>query len=80
MEDNGSIIPAQAMNAIAGAKPDEIAAMAESVVEATRTTSQAADELENLSRCIADFSETHERYQKNVKHVKNQMRYLSAHI
>ena len=73
------ITPAE-VNAITTASADEVAAVAESVIEATNMTTKAADELEHLSQCLADFAETHERYCKNAKTVRNQMSYLSRHI
>lgn len=78
MEDN-KITPAE-VSAITTASPEEIVAVSEGVIEATNVTRRAADELQHLSQCLADFAETHERYQKNAKHVRNQMSYLSRHI
>lgn len=77
--ENNKITPADVTN-INIATADEIAKVSEDVIEATSMTGRAADELQHLSSCLADFSETHERYQKNVKHVKNQMSYLSRHL
>lgn len=78
MEDK-AIMPND-VTAINAASPEEIAKVSESIIAATNITNKAADELQHLSNCLADFSETHERYQKNVKHVKGQMSYLSRHL
>lgn len=60
--------------------PKDIAKLSEDIIEATQVTSKATEELDHLSHCLSDFSQTHDEYQKKAKHVKNQMRYISSHI
>lgn len=79
MEDNGIITP-QAVNQIVSAPVEEIMALSENVVEATKVTSKANEELDHLSTCLADFASTHEDYQKKTTTVRNQMRYLASHM
>lgn len=74
-----SITPAD-VNSIKTATPEEIMQVSETVIEATKVVNEAADELAHLSNCLADFSVTHEKYQKNVTRVRNQMRYLTKHM
>lgn len=77
--ENNAITP-QLVNEITAIPIEEITKLSEEVMESTKITSRASEELVHLSKCLADFSETHEMYQKRAKHVRDQMRYLSSHI
>jgi len=77
--ENNAITP-QVITDLAKMQPDEIAKMSESVIEATNIGNRTVDELDHLSRCLSDFTETHERYQKACKTVKNKMRYIGSHL
>lgn len=74
-----AITPAM-VNEMTKVPVDEITKLSEEVIEATKITGQAAEELTHLSNCLSDFAQTHEEYQKKAKHVRNQMRYLASHI
>ena len=74
-----SITPAD-VTAIKTASPEDIVSMSETVIEATNLTNKANEELKHLSNCLADFAETNDKYQKNVSHVRNQMRCLAKNL
>ncbi len=77
--DNEAITP-QMVNEIKGVPPEDIAKLSENVIEATKVTNRATEELKHLSNCLADFTQTHDEYQKKASQVRNQMRYLSSHM
>ena len=77
--DNNAITP-QAVNMVTQMTPEEIIAASEQVMEATQLGNRTIEELTNLSKCIADFTEVQERYNKTAKHVRGQMRYLVNHM
>lgn len=77
--ENNAITP-QAITEIAKMEPEEIATMSENVIQATNMGNKTIDELDHLSQCLSDFTETHERYQKISKIVKDKMRYIGSHL
>ena len=77
--DNNTITP-QAVNQITQLTPEEISKASEQVMEATQLGNRTIEELSHLSKCLADFSETQEKYSKTSKHVRDQMRYISNHL
>lgn len=77
--ENTAITP-QAVNKLTELTPEEISAASEQVMEATQLGNRTIEELSHLSRCLADFSETQEKYNKTSKHVRDQMRYISNHL
>ena len=79
MENEQAITPQQITN-LNKVPPEEIAKLSEDVMDATRVMSNANEELDHLSNCLADLAQTHDEYCKKTKHVKNQMRYLGSHL
>jgi len=77
--DNNTITP-QAVNQLTSLTPEEINQASEQVMEATQLGNRTIEELTHLSRCLSDFSETQEKYNKTSKHVRDQMRYISNHL
>ena len=77
--ENSSITP-QMTNEICRLTPEEISKASEDIMTATQVGNRTIEELTHLSRCLADFSETQERYKKTSKHVRDQMRYISNQL
>lgn len=77
---DGNAITPQMVSEIKNIPAEEIAKLSEDVITATKITNQATEELQHLSQCLADFTDTHEKYQKKASLVRNQMRYLSSHM
>lgn len=77
--ENTAITP-QAVTQITTLQPEDIASLSEQVMDATKMGNRAADELDNLSRCMSDFVEVQERYNKTAQTVRNQMRYINNHL
>jgi len=65
---------------ITTASPEDISRLSDAVIDATNLTNKANDELDHLSVCLADFADTQEKYQKKVKHVRNQMSFLTRRM
>ena len=78
MEENA--ITASTVNEIKNISPEEIAEVSKNVIEATNVTHRATEELDHLNACLADFTQTHDEYQKKAKIARDRMRYLSSHI
>lgn len=79
MEESVAITP-QAVNQISQMTPEEISQASECIMEATQLGNRTIEELTHLSKCLADYSETQEKYQKTSKHVRDQMRYITNRL
>lgn len=79
MENNNAITP-RVVRDVSQMRPEEIADVSDKVMEATQLGNQTVDELDNLDRCLGEFSVTQERYQKASKRVRDKMRYLVNHL
>lgn len=77
--ENNAITP-QAVNQLTQLSPEEISKASEQVMEATQLGNRTIEELSHLSKCLADFSETQEKYNKTSKHVRDQMRWITNHL
>lgn len=78
MEEN-AITPSM-VNEIMSIPAEDIAKISEEVIEATKVTNKASEELVHLSSCLSDFANTHETYQERASHVRNQMRNIASRL